>query len=155
MDAVKPLVNQIRQEICTSQTVHFDETSYPVNGDTGWVWVATRQICFVTVENSRGVSVLQKYFGTFHGIAVSDGWRAYRIFCILQRCWAHILREARHLAVRTKSETAVNLYDALCKLFSDAKSGLKDSPAPNRLPYQEMMHRLEKDDFNIRNRLAA
>jgi transposase len=57
---------------------------------------------------------------------------------------AHILREARHLAVRTKSETAVNLYDALCKLFSDAKYGLKDSPAPNRLLYQEMMHRLEK-----------
>lgn len=110
-DAVEPLVNQIRHEICASHTVHFDESSYPINGDTGWVWVATTgQGCLVMIQRSRGACVLLKYFGTFHGVAVADGWYAYRIFEILQRCWAHILREAKHLADRIRSHNAAHLY---------------------------------------------
>ncbi len=143
--AVEPLVNPIRGEICASQTVHFDESSYPINGDTGWVWVATTgQGCLVMIQRSRGASVLQKYFGTFHGVAVSDRWYAYNMFGIRQRCWTHILREVKHLLERTKSEMAANLHGALRDLFLDAKSGLEKSPAPNRALYQQMTGRLEK-----------
>ncbi|MGI0045721.1 MAG: IS66 family transposase [Nitrosotalea sp.] len=142
-DAVEPLVNQIRDGICTSQTVYFDETSYPINGDTGWVWVATNQSsCFVTVEDSRGACILQKHFDTFSGVAVTDGWYAYGRFHVRQRCWAHILREARHLAERIKSDNAVRLHDILQKLFSDAKSGFGGSTAPDCLLHEQMAQRL-------------
>ncbi len=144
-DAVEPLVNQIRREICTSQAVHFDETSYPVSGKTGWVWVATTDwSCFVTVEVGRGTYVLCKYFDEFCGVAVSDGWYAYNMFGIRQRCWAHMLREAKHLARRTESKDAAHLHRQLQELFSDAKSGLEKSPAPNHALYQQMADRLEK-----------
>ncbi len=88
--------------------------------------------------------MLQKYFGVFCGAAVSDGWHAYRMFKILQRCWTHILRKARHLSKRTKSEAAVQLYDSLQKLFSDAKSELYCSHVSNYLLHKKMVQRLEE-----------
>jgi len=124
--------------------VKFDETSYSINGDTGWACVATTGQNYITIEASRGAYVLQKHFGTFCGVAISDGWYAYKIFEMLQRCWAHILQEARHLSRRTKLEDAAQLYDSLQELFSDAKSGLEDIPASNYLLHQEMMKRLEE-----------
>lgn len=144
-DALEPLVNGIKHDVCSSDVVKFDETSYPVNGNTGWVWVATTEwSCFVSVEAERGTYVLQKHFDGFCGVAVSDGWYAYRMFEILQRCWAHILREAKHLSERTKSEMAASLHGALRSLFFDAKSGLEKSPAPNHTLYQQVVNRLEK-----------
>lgn len=34
--------------------------------------------------------------GEYRGVVISDGWRAYNEF-ILQRCWAHLLREVDEL----------------------------------------------------------
>lgn len=143
-EAVEPFVEKTRQEICDSDVVKFDETSYSINGGKGWVWAAAdHSNCFVTVERSRGRCVLQKYFDAFLGVAVTDGWNAYNKFSIRQRCWAHILREAKHLAARTESESAAHLYCQLQELFSDAKSGLDGSPAPNCLLHKQMAQRLE------------
>lgn len=144
-DAVRPVVDEIKKDVRGSSVVNFDETSYPINGNTGWVWVATTdRSCFVSVEAGRGAYVLQKHFDGFCGVAVSDGWYAYNMFGMRQRCWAHILREAKHMSERTKSDTASSLYGALCDIFRDAKSGLECSPAPNHSLYRHMMSRLEK-----------
>lgn len=124
-ESVEPFVDKTKQEICNSRAVHFDETGYPINGNSGWAWVATNQrSCFVTVESSRGACILQRHFGPFAGVAVTDGWRSYGIYSIRQRCWAHILRESRHLAERTRSDNTVQLHRELFQIFSDAKSGL-------------------------------
>ncbi|MCJ8306694.1 MAG: transposase [Nitrosopumilus sp.] len=48
-DSLEPLVNKIKNDICTSESLHFDETSYSIHGDTGWAWVGTNDnSCFIT-----------------------------------------------------------------------------------------------------------
>lgn len=71
--ALEPFVRQIRKDICNFDSAYFDETKYSINGNTGWIWTAVNHnSCFITVENSRGRNVLQKYFSSFTGVAVCD-----------------------------------------------------------------------------------
>ena len=116
--SLEPLVNEIKNNICESKTAYFDETKYPINGKTGWIWTGTNGTsCFITVEKSRGKNVLQKYFSSFVGVAICDGWAPYRIFNIRQRCWAHILREAKYYSEKLDTENSASLYHSLQELF--------------------------------------
>lgn len=118
--SLEPLVNEIRGNICDSKYTHFDETKYSINGDTGWMWTATNgNSCFITVENSRGRKVLLQHFDSFNGVAICDGWRPYEIFDKRQRCWAHILREAKHYFKKLETDNSASLYDSLQELFAD------------------------------------
>lgn len=121
-DSLEPLVNQIKDDICASKTAHFDETKYSIHGKTGWVWTGVNQnSCLITVEKSRGQGVLQKHFDSFAGVAVCDGWVPYHIFNTRQRCWAHILREAKYVAEKLSTENSQSLYLSLQKLFHSIK----------------------------------
>jgi len=115
---LEPFVQQIRNGICGSDSAYFDETKYSINGNTGWIWTAVNHnSCFITVENSRGRNVLQQHFGSFNGVAICDGWMPYKIFNTRQRCWAHILREAKHYSEKLDTDNAVALYKSLQELF--------------------------------------
>ena len=120
--ALEPVVEKIRDDICASKSAHFDETKYSIHGNTGWVWTGVNQnSCFITVEKSRGKNVLQKHFPSFAGVAVCDGWMPYHMFGIRQRCWAHILREARHMSEKLETDNSKSLYYSLQRLFYDIK----------------------------------
>ena len=120
--SLEPFVNEIRENICESNHAYFDETKYSINGDAGWIWTAVnKNSCFITVESSRGRNVLKQHFGSFEGVAVCDGWMPYKIFNIRQRCWAHILREAKHYSEKIDTENSASLYNSLQKLFHDIK----------------------------------
>lgn len=117
---LEPFVNKIRDDICNSKHAHFDETKYSVNGDTGWIWTATNgNSCFITVEKSRGRNVLQQHFDSFTGVAVCDGWAPYKIFKTRQRCWAHILREAKYYFKKLETDNSESLYVSIQELFAD------------------------------------
>ena len=121
--SLQPLVNQIREDINSSDSAYFDETKYSIHGSTGWIWVATNNnSCFITVHNSRGRKVLKKYFDSFAGVAICDGWMPYHIFNTRQRCWAHILREARHNAEKLETDGSLSLYHYLQELFAYSTS---------------------------------
>ena len=82
--------------------IHCDETSYTylANGErkVAWVWVlASQDTIYYELALSRGAQVLEKLIPDPGGmIAVVDGWQVYRKqFSIIQRCWAHILREGK------------------------------------------------------------
>jgi len=140
--ALEPFVNKIRNDICSSDSAYFDETKYSINGDTGWIWTAVNHnSCFITLENSRGRNVLQKYFESFSGVAVCDGWLPYKIFDIRQRCWAHILREAKHYSEKLDTVNSASLYHYLQKLFLVTTS-LKIKE-PNQLAYDSSIKLLE------------
>ena len=48
----------------------------------------------VVIRPSRGKNVLREIFGgDICGADVADGWRAYNLIPVLQRCWAHLIRE--------------------------------------------------------------
>lgn len=140
--ALEPFVNKIRNDICSSDSAYFDETKYSINGDTGWIWTAVNHnSCFITVEKSRGRNVLQQHFGSFSGVAICDGWGAYKIFNIRQRCWAHILREAKHYSEKLDTVNSASLYHYLQKLFLVTTS--LEIKEPNHLAHNSSVKLLE------------
>ena len=89
-ESLEPFHERVRKKINGIKKANFDETGMPVEGKKGWIWIgATKRYAFVQVEMSRGRDVLEKYFPKFRGVAIVDGWKSYRYFKILQRCWGH------------------------------------------------------------------
>ncbi|MCL5069078.1 MAG: IS66 family transposase [Thaumarchaeota archaeon] len=136
-DRLAAFHEKARKMIEVSKKANFDETGMPVAGKKGWIWLAaTKKYAFVSVEMSRGRDVLEKYFPKFKGVAIVDGWKSYRYFKILQRCWGHPIREAEILALRTKGSggkaEAEYLLSSLRRLFHETKEELKEHPPPNR-----------------------
>ncbi|MHB2035260.1 MAG: IS66 family transposase [Nitrososphaerales archaeon] len=139
---------KVRKKINGSKKANFDETGMPVAGKKGWIWLAaTPKYAFVQVEMSRGKDVLQKYFPKFRGVAIVDGWKSYRYFKILQRCWGHPLREAEILALRTKGggkAEAEYLLSSLRRLFHETKEEMKEHPPPNRELRDRQLRKLRR-----------
>jgi len=145
--SLQKFVNRVRSNINRSKSAGFDETGISINGKKGWVWCAVSgngNNAFITVESSRGADVLEKHFHDFHGIAIVDGWKAYNIFDKQQRCWAHIIREADTLALRTKNSRAMELAQSIKGLYHNMKSELKEHPPPNTTLYRSATIRLGK-----------
>lgn len=118
------LVNKIR----ASPSMYADETSMRISGINHWIWIFVSQDAVLCViRKSRGKKVVREILGDYQGIVVCDGWKSYAQFGFtLQRCWAHLLREAKEL----KNS---GLYELLHKLFVDATDGLSRSKAEERL----------------------
>lgn len=119
------LVNTIRASSC----VYADETSMRINGTNCWIWIfAAKDAVLCVIRKSRGKKVVKEILDGYNGVVVCDGWKSYAQFGFtIQRCWAHLLREA-------KDTTNEKLYELLCTLFADAKSGkLKREKAEERL----------------------
>jgi transposase len=141
-ESLRPFVDEVREEISSSDSAGFDETSMPVNGDNAWAWAAvTEQCAFITIEHSRRADVLEKHFHAFDGIAIVDGWKAYNIFDKQQRCWAHIIRDADTIALRTEDARANDLASSLKMLYHDIKAELKERPPPNWSLYLRALNR--------------
>jgi transposase len=83
------------------------------------VGFTTQTDTFFAIRKSRGKKVLLEVLGEdFEGYLGCDGWRSYSNFTDrLQRCWAHLLREAEWLSEHC--EEAKSLYLALKGLYAD------------------------------------
>ena len=122
---LEPLYTEISHKIHTSDVVGFDETGYPVDGKNGWMWVArTATEAQYVLEYSRSGKVLKKHWKKFKGILVSDGWKPYvTVFCknTRQRCTAHLQRESRDVARRSKNKLAEKLYGEFSEILFYAR----------------------------------
>jgi transposase len=80
------------------------------------------------ISKSRGKNVLEQVLGKdFLGHVGCDGWKSYFDFTEnLQRCWAHLLREAEWLSEHCKE--AKPLYLALKRLHADLIACLAGDP---------------------------
>ena len=108
------------EQVRASKVVNVDETSLKVDGVNYWLWVFTTTICTLfVVRKSRGKKVLVEVLGSgFGGFIGCDGHKAYSCFSDrLQRCWAHLLREAEALS-KDYVETE-EFYLGLKELFYD------------------------------------
>ena len=115
-------------KIRASDVVYADETSLRINGIKSWIWIfVAKDAVLCVIRKSRGSGVVKEILGDSEGILVCDGWKPYTS-CrrVIQRCWAHLLREADE----TESK---KLYELLCQLFADAKSGIERTEAEERL----------------------
>lgn len=73
--------------------------------------------------------MLEQVLGAdFSGFIGCDGLRSYSNFTSrIQRCWAHLLREAKWLSERYSE--AVGLYVGLRRLFLDLRAGVVGGPS--------------------------
>jgi len=128
---LRPEYEAILGRIRASEVVYVDETGVHVDGVRGWIWVFTTpsETLFV-IRRSRGKKVLREVLGgDYKGVVVCDGWRSYPNYTErLQRCWAHLLREARYLAEHVGE--AVALSEGLHALYRRVSVPPGDRPPP-------------------------
>ena len=97
---LRPEYEAIMERVRRTKVVNVDETSEKVDGKNHWLWVFTTEAdTFFAIRQSRGKKVLDEVLGKdFEGYLGCDGWKSYSNFTDkLQRCWAHLLREAEWL----------------------------------------------------------
>ena len=130
---------QLRQEIQAADVVHIDETGVKRDGEQAWIWTfRTNEHTLYAVRESRGSDVPAEVLGEdFAGTVICDGWTAYPAFSsTLQRCWAHLLREAEDAA--SDYEEAEPVYRYLKQMFVGLQSWLETDPSPRE---RAQMHR--------------
>jgi transposase len=96
---LKPEYEKQILRLRTSRVVNADETGFKINGINHWLWtfVGEQQTVYV-IKRSRGHGVVEEILGkNFTGILSVDGHTAYKKVGLLQRCWAHIIRESKEL----------------------------------------------------------
>ena len=121
---------RILERIRKANIVYCDETSIKVNGKKYWIWIfVTKLETLVVIAKSRGEKVVRETLKDFKGIIVCDGWKAYRKFTNkIQRCWAHLLREADDLA--EKFPELVPFSNALREIYDTSNRLLSKDPPP-------------------------
>jgi transposase len=108
---------------------YMDETGIRVLGKNYWLWTfrTPEDEVVVVIRPSRGQNVLREIFGgDISGAGVVDGWRAYNIIPVLQRCWAHLIRDVDAFIEQPGGK---ELSEAIHEKFNALKGFLgKDPP---------------------------
>lgn len=124
----EPYYNRIEGRVIGSDYVRSDETRYPFNGESYWLWnISTPKDTLVKIRNTRSSKVLKETFGEFlDAVLNTDCFSAYEKFPAreYQKCWAHILRDAKDLA--KNSEEGKWLYGKLCRMYRYISQAKKD-----------------------------
>lgn len=114
---------KIRNALRKSKSVNIDETGIRVGGLNFYVWVFTnKKSTLYVIRKSRSKGVIEEVLGeNYLGVIGCDGWTSYVSYSSnLQRCWAHLLREAKYLSIEHTS--AKTLYAGLKNIFKKATS---------------------------------
>ena len=144
-DAGEAEYNKIFKEMYKQRVVNADETSRNVNGNLRWLWVFVSSVSILYLAGkSRGRKVIEEVLGVdFAGSLGCDGWKPYTFIKILQRCWAHVLRESKTLSQKVKG-TAIQIHESLKGMFVVAENARKAalSTAERQLIYDELTQTL-------------
>lgn len=150
--------NKIKTSLRRSKSVNIDETGIRVGGLNFYLWVFTsKNVTLYVIRKSRGKGVIEEVLGEeYKGVIGCDGWTSYPSYTDkIQRCWAHLLREAKYLAVH--NDSAKSLYQGLKRVFRKAKR--KRPPSKNKLiiemmqwiDYAECYKELRKFAVTVKN----
>jgi len=123
------------------------------DGEQAWMWTfTTDEHTLYAVRESRGSDVPAEVLGEdFAGTVVCDGWTAYPAFTSnLQRCWAHILREAEDVA--DKYEDGEPIHRHLTQMYVGLQSWLETDPS---LRERAQMHRSSQNGLKSLVRCSA
>jgi len=125
-EKVRPAYQKLKRGIRKERAVYADETSAKRNGLPGWLWgFFSLMIALVVFNKERGGDIVEKILGKeFKALIGCDGWQTYVSYskktgALLQRCWAHILREVEEKCKGDKS--LEKAHEWLCDIFSKVK----------------------------------
>ncbi len=96
---MKPVHDEILQNVNVGVTLFADETGWRVKGKPWWLWVfGTDRSAYFTLDKSKGSDVVRRVLGEiFLGVLVVDGWQAYlSLVCEQQTCMAHVFRKIKN-----------------------------------------------------------
>ncbi|MCE2509091.1 MAG: transposase, partial [Nitrosopumilaceae archaeon] len=105
----------ILEELKRARFIQIDETPYRYRKRKGYVWVIrTDTVCMVLALSGRGNDDILPFVGDLLDKPVTvDGYSVYLLlFGTLQRCWAHILRDAEDVCI---SHPKIPHYRDLCR----------------------------------------
>jgi len=157
-DRLRPAYNDVKEKVRESEVVYCDETGFPVDGEQHWAWtfVTDDEVLF-WVDESRGSGVLEDVLGeefAEDSTLSCDGWSAYSSYHTkLQRCWAHLLREAEYVAERY--EEAERLSEELHALHDDLTTFVEGEPSASardqkRAEASLHLEGLIREDYEVR-----
>jgi hypothetical protein len=138
-DACIPEYEQLLKRIRIARWRYADETGMPVMGKNRWLWIfrTEHDEVLVVIRPSRGKKVLEEILGTgFQGAMVNDGYHSYRSLPVVQRCWAHLLREVDDFKDPLEHERL--LSEEIHRRFTALKMFIgKDPPMQERMRQKE------------------
>ena len=96
---------ELQQKIRDAAVKHLDETSWRIGGKSHWLWIfINKEVALYVIRKKRSSSVPITVLGNQKDkFVVNDRYNAYNILaqktkCLLQICWAHLLRNTKDLA---------------------------------------------------------
>lgn len=118
---LKELLEQVRG----SPAVCGDETGWREDGQNGYLWgFFTPTVRYFVYRRSRGGQIPVEVLGEeFDGVVTCDFYGGYNRLGVLQRCWVHLLRDAKELAELNADRPEVAAWVAsLTELYREAKA---------------------------------
>jgi hypothetical protein len=128
----EPTVRELLEQVRASSSVCADETGWREDGVNGYLWTfATPTLRYYEYRHSRAGQVAVEVLGeNFGGTVTCDFYAAYnKLGAVLQRCWPHLLRDAKDLAEINADRPEVAAWrEALKALYLEAKTFHHDNP---------------------------
>jgi hypothetical protein len=129
LDGVKgagePEIARLRERVRSAAGVCADETGWRENGENGYLWgFFTELERYFEYRKSRSAQVPEEILGEdFGGVVTCDFYGGYNKLGVLQRCWFHLLKDARELAeLNADRPQVVEWVEALQALYQEAKA---------------------------------
>ena len=119
----QPFYDDVNESLASADYVRSDETSYSYCGEKHWLWnFSNHDVSLVKLVDSRASTVPKQVLGSkFAGVLNTDCYPAYDSVKAggKQKCWAHLLREAKRLS--EESEEGKAFYGKLKRMHAYVK----------------------------------
>ena len=112
------------QQLRLAPAVCADETGWREDGQNGYLWgFFTPELRYYEFRDTRSGQVPVDVLGEeYAGTVICDFYAAYNRMGVLQRCWPHLLRDAKELAeINADRPEVVAWEQALRDLYREAK----------------------------------
>lgn len=150
-----PHYENLKTIIQNERVVNADETGAKRNGVPGWLWgFFSLTIALFIFNSKRGGEIVNETLGKqFKGLLGCDGWSTYAVFSknfgvLLQRCWAHALREVKHECFTGKlkpNPQLIKAYEWLCDIFKKVKVARElENEGERKVKYDELVLELNQ-----------
>jgi transposase len=134
------LIPKLLEEYRRAPIRHADETGWRTDGRSGYVWLfATPALSVFLFRSSRSARVAREALGEkpLPGVLVVDRYNAYhRAPCLLQYCYAHLLRDVEDLAKQFPDHAEVQAFTATLIPLLSAAMHLHAQPLSDAAYYE-------------------